>query len=84
MKKVLERKQYMSQAQLRTWKAAEEKEGGKIPRTHENCQRILGKTVKVPVRDDKGNKVKGKFETRFIPGPARPGKTAKDRANKGR
>ena len=67
----MNRAQFMTRAQKAQWVAAEEKEGRKIPRTHENCSRIFGRTVK-----NKDGVVK------FIPGPSRPGKTAKDRANR--
>jgi hypothetical protein len=78
----MKRAQYMSSEQKARWAAAEEREGRKIPRTHENCQRILSAVVKVPVKNEQGDVVR--WATKQIPGPARPGKTAKDRANKGR
>lgn len=78
----MERKHYMTSEQKARWAAAEEREGRKIPRTHQNCQRILSTAVKVPVKNDAGKVVR--WETKQIPGPARPGKTARDRANKGR
>jgi hypothetical protein len=73
MKTAQRRAQYMTQKQISIWDAAEKKEGRKIPRTHENCGRIFGRTIKTK-----------KGEIKFFPGPSRPGKTAKDRANKGR
>ncbi len=69
----MERARFMTRAQKARWEVAEQKEGRKIPRTHENCSRILGKAIKT----HDGERI-------FIKGPSRPGKTAKDRANKGR
>lgn len=51
----MNRSHYWSTDQKTKWAEAERQEGCKLPRTHQNCMRIL--------------KV------------ARPGKTAKDRAN---
>jgi len=76
----MKRAQYMTQAQQRIWGEAEKKEGRKIPRTHENCQRVFQKITKVPVKDLNG-KITGHL-TKVVKGPSRPGKTAKDRANR--
>lgn len=75
-----ERAHFMTQAQQRVWEEAEKREGRKIPRTHENCRRVFATITKVPVKMDSGRIIG--YETKVTPGPARPGKTAKDRAKK--
>ena len=51
MSKQKSRAEYMTEHQKELWRVAEEQLGHKIPRTHENCMRILkvarpGKTAK--------------------------------------
>lgn len=75
----MKRADYMSDDQKARWRAREEKVGSTIARTHKNCQEIFGKTVTITVEDEYGNVTKVR---KFVPGPARPGKTAKDRARR--
>ena len=67
----MNRSQFMTDEQKAKWAAAERQAGCKLPRTHQNCMKILGKTERRVVR--------GKSIIKHFPGPARPGKTAKDR-----
>ena len=71
----MERHDYMTQEQKAKWAYAERQAGRKLPRTHENCMTILGTYTK--------RVVDGELKKVLVPGPARPGKTAKDKA-KGR
>ncbi len=69
----MNRSHYWTAEQKAKWAEAERKEGCKLPRTHQNCMRILGRIER--------RVVNGKTRIMHFPGPARPGKTAKDRVN---
>lgn len=70
-----ERSHFMTSEQKAKWAVAESLAGRKLPRTHENCMHILGRTER--------RVVNGKEKIMHYPGPSRPGKTAKDKS-KGR